>query len=95
MSDWLIEEHAGPGLDQDKITFHTIVLNEESLKAAFELAEVRAINKRVKRHPIAAEEPLGFPFTADELLEIDEGYRWMAYDGSYVWYEVRKLDNPA
>jgi hypothetical protein len=95
MSNWLIEEHTGPGLDQDKVTYHTIVRGKPDVKDAFLIAEKRAIGERVKRHHARAEEPFGFLFTPDELLEIDEGYRWMASDGSYIWYEVRRLDNPA
>ena len=32
-----------------------------------------------------------FYFGANELVEIDEGYRWAASDGSSVCYEVRLI----
>jgi hypothetical protein len=83
---WLIDEIVLDPMGEERVQWHTIE-EAETVEEAFRLAHQRSLRTRT-----IAGEPMGLYFSADELIIIDEGYRWAAADGSSVCYEVRRLD---
>ena len=79
---WLVEEHEmEPYSGPETITFHVIV-EAHTHRTAYIKAMLQSIAVRDQ----------GFYHDAQELTEWVPDYFWYANDGSFVWYEVRKLE---